>query len=177
MICSTSWNLLPRWQRRSDAPCAFRAVMRGDQRAQARAVDERDVVHVQDNFLFALGDQAFSLFRAARCSLRQERCGRPAPPRTRHPLPGSSSSMPRVFLLISEAVPAATRAGTTQLINNSPRRTCNIRRPGKSTCNAATPAAASTPDNSAKHLPPRPPRSLQLSLREASCIDTSAASR
>jgi hypothetical protein len=42
--------------------------------------------------------------------------------------------------------------GTAQLISNSPRRTCNIRRPGKSTCSAVTRAAASKPDNTGKRL-------------------------
>src|SRR5436853_7737766 len=36
------------------------AVMRGNQRAQTGAVDEGDVVHTEDNFLFPLADQAFT---------------------------------------------------------------------------------------------------------------------
>jgi len=73
--------------------------------------------------------------------------------------------MPLCFPPHRIAVPAATRAGTTKLINNSPRTTCNIRRPGISTCNAAIPAAASTPDNSAKDLPLPLPHTLQLSTQ------------
>src|SRR5437899_1073965 len=38
------------------------AVMRGDERAQAGAVNECNVVHVQDNFLLSSGDQAFYFF-------------------------------------------------------------------------------------------------------------------
>ncbi len=40
----------------------LRAVMRGDQRAQARAVDERDVRHVQHDFRFSFSDQALHFF-------------------------------------------------------------------------------------------------------------------
>ena len=46
--------------------------------------------------------------------------------------------------------------GTAQLISNSPRRTCNIRRPGKSTCSVATRAAASKPGNTGKRLRAQP---------------------
>jgi len=38
------------------------AVMRGDERAQAGAVNECNVVHVQDNLLLSSGDQAFYFF-------------------------------------------------------------------------------------------------------------------
>src|SRR6266550_1475206 len=38
------------------------AVMSGNEGAQPSAVDECDVVHVEDNFLFSFGDQAFYLF-------------------------------------------------------------------------------------------------------------------
>lgn len=71
--------------------------------------------------------------------------------------------MPLYFPPHRIAVPAATRAGTIELFSNSPRTTYSIRRPGKPICNAAIPAAASTPGNSAKRLPlrsrPRSPRS------------------
>jgi hypothetical protein len=60
------------------------------------------------------------------------------------------------------------RFETAQLISNSPRRTCNIRRPGKSTCNAGTRAAASKPDNTAKRLRALRPRSHPGSLRSSS---------
>src|SRR4029077_3427112 len=40
----------------------LRAVMRGYQRAETRAVDEGDVVHVEDDFLFTFGEQAFYFF-------------------------------------------------------------------------------------------------------------------
>ena len=38
------------------------AVMSGDERSQPGAVDERDVVHVEDNFLFTFGHQSFYFF-------------------------------------------------------------------------------------------------------------------
>src|SRR5467141_2370837 len=38
------------------------AVMSGNEGAQPGAVDESDVVHVEDNFLFSFGDQALDLF-------------------------------------------------------------------------------------------------------------------
>lgn len=38
------------------------AVMRGHQGAQAGAVDEGDVVHVEDNLFLAFGDQGFNFF-------------------------------------------------------------------------------------------------------------------
>ena len=137
--------------------------MRRHQRAQARAVDERDVVHVQHDFLFAFGDQALHFF-AQRVALFAQH---DAPVKRNH---RHAVHFPLVIFKATffpphrKAVPAATRAGTTKLINNSPRTTCNNRRLGKPICNAAIPAAASTPDNSAKHLPPRPPRTVQLSL-------------
>ena len=40
----------------------LRAVMRGHQRAQARAVDERDVRHVQHDFRLSFSDQALHFF-------------------------------------------------------------------------------------------------------------------
>ena len=46
-------------------------VMRGDQSAQTRAVDERDVRHVQYNFFLPFGDQALHLF-AQRVALFSE---------------------------------------------------------------------------------------------------------
>src|ERR1700739_4421639 len=62
------------------------------------------------------------------------------------------------------------------ITSSSPRRTCNTRRRCKSTCSAATPAAANIPGNTVRHLPagerkfhlptaltgqtPRPPRPL-----------------
>ena len=55
--------------------------------------------------------------------------------------------------------------GTAQLISNSPRRTCNIRRPGKSTCSAVTRAAASKPDNTGRRLRAVHPRSHPGLLR------------
>src|SRR6266513_5192979 len=39
------------------------AVMRGNQRTQTGAVDEGDVVDIEDNFLFPPGDQAFYFSR------------------------------------------------------------------------------------------------------------------
>ena len=38
------------------------AVVRGDQSAETGAVDEGDIVHVQDDFLFAFGDQCLDFF-------------------------------------------------------------------------------------------------------------------
>jgi hypothetical protein len=40
----------------------FHAVMGGDERAQPGAVDKGDIVHIEDNFLFTIGDQAFYFF-------------------------------------------------------------------------------------------------------------------
>jgi hypothetical protein len=57
--------------------------------------------------------------------------------------------------------------GTAQLISNSPRRTCNIRRPGKSTCSAVTRAAASKPDNTGRRLRAVHPRSHPGLLRRS----------
>jgi len=47
------------------------AVMRGHKRAETRAVDERDVRHVQHNFFLSFGDQAIHLF-AKRVALFSE---------------------------------------------------------------------------------------------------------
>ena len=40
----------------------FGAVMRGDEGAETRAVDKGDVVHVEDDFLFALGEESLYFF-------------------------------------------------------------------------------------------------------------------
>ena len=71
--------------------------------------------------------------------------------------------MPLCFPPRQIAVPAATRAGTTKLISNSPRTTCSIRRQSKPVCSAAIPVSSSTPDNSTKHPSPRHPPPLQPS--------------
>ena len=55
-------ELAPQVAQAQRGPLRFRAVMRSDQGAEAGAVDKSDVVHVEDDFLFSVGDQALHFF-------------------------------------------------------------------------------------------------------------------
>src|SRR5712692_11364388 len=130
-------------------------MMRRHQRSQPGAIDKRHVVHVEHDFLFATGDQAFHFF-AKRVALFTEHDA-PIQRHHSHAIHFAVRHLKcHILISSSEAAPAATRAGPAEHISNSPRKTCNSRRPDKSAYSAATPAAGNRRDNTAKHLPAEP---------------------
>src|SRR5450755_2410444 len=127
------------------------AVMSGDQGAEAGTVDEGDVVHVEDDFLFAFGDQTLHFF--AQCVAFF----------TEHDAAIQGYDGDAVHFAIrkfqchfvsssSEKGSGAWTPSATKLINNSLRRTCNNRKRYKSTCSGAIRAAANRQGNSTKRV-------------------------
>src|SRR5216684_1379092 len=128
------------------------AMMRRHQRSQPGAIDKRHVVHVEHDFLFATGDQAFHFF-AKRVALFTEHDA-PVQRNHSHAIHFAVRHLKcHILISSSEAAPAATGAGPAEHISNSPRKTCNSRKPDKSAYSATTPAAGNRRDNTAKHLP------------------------
>src|SRR5207253_7678022 len=150
-------------------------VMRGDQRAEAGAVNEGYVVHIQDNFLFSFGEQAFYFlaqgiaFLAEHNAAVQRDHSHAVHFAVRHLQSHVSSSssengsggnprrsrkvyQKRMFPGALHRKSKTGQRSNHQAPNNSPRRTCNSRIPNRSTYSAETPTAASKRDSTAKDL-------------------------
>src|SRR6478752_10298826 len=161
VICSTSWNLLPRWQSRNDAPCDF-ALWWAATSVPKPALSMNVMLSMFSTIFFLPSEiRLFTFSRSA--LLSSPRTMRPSSATTATPSTSryvifsatfsSSYSLGLVvFGLFFTRERIRRQPGRTAELSNSPHRTCNTHTRCKSACNVSIPTAASRPDNTAKDL-------------------------
>src|SRR6266403_4059898 len=146
----------------------LRRVVRSHQRAQSRAINECDVVHIQDDLFLSVGQQGLDFFPQRSAFFAQYDSSVKRNHRHAVHFALTNFQCHDCFLLIGKRVrrqpipepksipfffPVFVRTNPETLVSSSPRKTCSSRRRCRSACSAWTPAAASRLDKIAKHPP------------------------